>query len=60
MNSFFSITGWGIDLDYCDIEWFALGSASSLGSHFLGACVEVNSSESSLPMLGTPQAFSEK
>ena len=22
--SFFSITGWGIDLDYCDIEWFAL------------------------------------
>ena len=23
--SFFSITGWGIDLDYRDIEWFALG-----------------------------------
>ena len=22
--SFFSITCWGIDLDYCDIEWFAL------------------------------------
>ena len=22
--SFFSIPGWGIDLDYCDIEWFAL------------------------------------
>jgi len=22
--SFFSITGWGIDLDYRDIEWFAL------------------------------------
>ena len=20
----FSSTGWGIDLDYCDIEWFAL------------------------------------
>ena len=20
----FSITGWGIDLDYCDIEWFSL------------------------------------
>ena len=20
----FSLTGWGIDLDYCDIEWFAL------------------------------------
>ena len=22
--SFFSITSWGIDLDYHDIEWFAL------------------------------------
>ena len=22
--NFFSITCWGIDLDYCDIEWFAL------------------------------------
>ena len=22
--SFFSITGWGIDLDYCYIEWFSL------------------------------------
>ena len=22
--SFLSITGWDIDLDYCDIEWFAL------------------------------------
>ena len=22
--SFFSITGWGIDLDYHDIEWFSL------------------------------------
>ena len=22
--SFFSITGWGIDLDYHDTEWFAL------------------------------------
>ena len=22
--SFFSITGWGIALDYCDIEWLAL------------------------------------
>ena len=24
MFSFFSITGWSIDLDYCDIEWLAL------------------------------------
>ena len=22
--SFFSVTGWGLDLDYCDTEWFAL------------------------------------
>ena len=22
--SFFGATGWGIDLNYCDIEWFAL------------------------------------
>ena len=22
--SFFSITGWGIDLENCDIEWFSL------------------------------------
>ena len=27
--SFFSITGRGIDLDYCDIEWFALGANRS-------------------------------
>ena len=24
--SFLSISGRGIDLDYCDIEWFALGT----------------------------------
>ena len=22
--NFFGISGWGIDLNYCDIEWFAL------------------------------------
>ena len=22
--SLFTITGWGTDLDFCDIEWFAL------------------------------------
>ena len=22
--SFFGISDWGIDLDYCDVEWFAL------------------------------------
>ena len=24
-GNFFGITGWGIDLDYSDMEWFALG-----------------------------------
>ena len=26
--SFFSVIGWGIDLDYCDIKWFALETNS--------------------------------
>ena len=30
--SFFSITDRGIDLDYCDIEWFAL---ETNGDHFV-------------------------
>ena len=32
--SFFSITGWGIDLDYCDIEWFALETNRDLSVIF--------------------------
>ena len=24
LNFSFVISGWGIDLDYCDVEWFAL------------------------------------
>ena len=24
LYSFFGISGWGVDLDYCDIEWFSL------------------------------------
>ena len=28
--SFFSITGWGIDLDYCDIEWFVQWAVAAL------------------------------
>ena len=27
--SFFGINGWGIDLDYCDVEWFALEANQS-------------------------------
>ena len=23
-SSFFGVSGWGIDLDYCGVEWFAL------------------------------------
>ena len=32
--SFFSITGWGIDLDYHDIEWFALETNRDLSFVF--------------------------
>ena len=32
--SFFSVTGWGIDLDYCDIEWFALETNIDLSVMF--------------------------
>ena len=32
--SFFSVTGWGIDLDYCDIEWFALETNRDYSSIF--------------------------
>ena len=31
---FFSITGWGIDLDYCDIGWFALKTNRDLSVNF--------------------------
>ena len=29
--NFFGISGWGIDLDYCDVEWFAL----EMRNHFV-------------------------
>ena len=32
--SFFGISGWGIDLDYCDIEWFALETNRDLSVFF--------------------------
>ena len=32
----FSIIGWGIDLDYCDIEWFALEMNRDLSVVFFG------------------------
>ena len=36
--SFFSISGWGIDLDYCDIEWFSSETRSFC--HFWD-CIQV-------------------
>ena len=36
--SFFSITGCGIDLDYCDIEWFALETKRDHSVIFEIAC----------------------
>ena len=32
--SFFSVNAWGIDLDYCDIEWFALETNRDLSVVF--------------------------
>ena len=32
--SFFSISGWGIDLDYDDIEWFAVEMKRDLSAVF--------------------------
>ena len=32
--SFFSVTGCGIDLDYCDIEWFTLKTNRDLSVIF--------------------------
>ena len=32
--SFFSITGWGIDLNYCVVEWFALETNRDLSVIF--------------------------
>ena len=32
--SFFGISGWGVDLDYCDFEWFALEIKSRSFCHF--------------------------
>ena len=36
--SFFSVTSWGIDLDYCDIEWFATGEGN--GKPLQYSCLE--------------------
>ena len=39
--SFFSITGWGIDLDYCDIEWFVLETNRDHSVVFRDECKEI-------------------
>ena len=41
--SFFSITGWGIDLNYCDIEWFALETNRDLSAVFEIAILQLDS-----------------
>ena len=38
--SFFSITGQGIDLDYCDIGWFALEIREGNGTPLQCSCLE--------------------
>ena len=38
--SFFSVTGWGIDLDYRDIEWFAFETEQRSFCHF-SDCIKV-------------------
>ena len=51
--SFFSIIGWGIHLDYCDIEWVALEMNRDHSVIFEIAskyCI----SDSLLTMMGTP------
>ena len=39
--SFFSFTGWGIDLDNCDIEWFALETISKYFILFVATVNEI-------------------
>ena len=38
--SFFDISGWGIDLDYCDAEWFALETSQD-NSVFFWDCTQI-------------------
>jgi len=40
---FFSISGWSIDLDYCDIEWFALEMNRDLSAVFEIAVLQLDS-----------------
>ena len=42
--SFFIISGWGIDLDYCDIEWFALILYTSTAFWTLVDCEDYSTS----------------
>ena len=37
LSSLFGISGWGIDLDYCDIEWFAQETKRDLSVVFESA-----------------------
>ena len=63
--SFFGISGWGIDWNYCDVEWLALGMSwdhsvvfeiatkvDFLVAQWLRLCVPVAHSVGSIPSLG--------
>ena len=53
MENHFSITGQGIDLDYCDIEWFALETTEIILS-FLRLHPSTAFWTVSLTMMSTP------
>ena len=51
--SFFGISGWGIDLDHCDSEWFALETNRD-HSVIFEAALQCCISDSLVPMRATP------
>ena len=56
--NFFSISGWGIDLDYCDIEWSALETEITLS--FLRLHPNIAFQTLLLTMRGTPFPHSSR
>ena len=55
--SFFGISGWDIDLDYCVVEWFALETNRDHSVVFETAskyCISDSSDSLLLTMMATP------
>ena len=56
--SLFSVTGWGIDLDNCDTEWFALETNRDhsvifeIASKYCIVCIDTNSFIWATPLHG--------